>query len=265
MQMSQSGNGIVIVSHDGEPIVEKELLTLATNINEIKDGLDEALYKILHGVVQSGPFEGMHLPRETKWKHTRLAPLLIGCYEEELHEEILHQVERLKGLPNPKIANVGCAEGYYAVGMKRLLPNATLYAVDIDQESLAIARKAATDNGVEIVTDAAVDTWMHSDLIIMDCEGNEIYYLDLTKYPYLANSHVIVETHIVKEPQFSGEVIRRRFGRTHNIFWICEGPRDPNKYHFLRGLNSDYRWMAMCEGRPNMMSWIVLTPRGVML
>jgi protein-L-isoaspartate O-methyltransferase len=72
----------------------------------------------------------MQLPRRTSWGDGYRAAKLLGAYEHSLHDVLLKPVSRQ---PDP-IINVGCAEGYYAVGLARLLPDATVYAFDIDRQ-----------------------------------------------------------------------------------------------------------------------------------
>jgi hypothetical protein len=38
---------------------------------------------------------------------------------------------------------------------------------------------------------------------------------------------------------------------------VFEGPRDPNIYGLLRGMQSLDRWIMVCENRPCTMNWLV--------
>ena len=49
-----------------------------------------------------------------------MLPKLLGCYEAALQPHLLALAE---GRP-VVVQKIGCAEGWYAVGMARLLPNA---------------------------------------------------------------------------------------------------------------------------------------------
>ncbi len=230
----------------------------------MKCELDDWLYNQLDGVVQTGPFQGMVLPRATHWPETRLAPLLLGCYEEELHGVIDQQVNRLKAFERrPNVVVVGSAEGYYAVGLARRLPKAAVYALDQDQTCLEIMARAARENDVGIKGGFPLNEVFNApDFIFMDCEGAEVAYLDLDKFPALASAHMLVEIHNLPG-QNTDDIILERFRGTHRIDMILEGPRNPNKYKELCGMTSDYRWMAVCEGRPCLMGWYSMTPRGM--
>jgi methylase of polypeptide subunit release factors len=72
----------------------------------------------------------------------------LGCHEEELHEVVHQQIARLQALAEPHIVNLGCAEGYYAVGMARRVPNAKVWIVDKDSKAIDIAHKNAAANDV---------------------------------------------------------------------------------------------------------------------
>ena len=236
-----------------------------SDIWSIKRELNDWLFVELDGVVQSGPFKGMVLPRESAWKETHLAPLLLGCYEEELHGLIDQQINRMKDWDRaPNIVVVGAAEGYYAIGMKRRLPKANVYAIEPSNESLSILKAAAAANDTDIIVGASLgEVFAAPDLVLMDCEGAEVEYLDYEKFPALANAHVIVEIHNLPN-QKTDDILLNRFRGTHRMVMYMEGPRDPNRYPSLFGTISDYRWLAVSEGRPCLMSWFSMTPKGVL-
>ena len=235
-----------------------------SDTGRIKRELNDWLFVEVDGVVQSGPFKGMKLPRASAWKESHIAPMLLGCYEEELHGLIEQQINRLKE-KEPNIIIVGAAEGFYAIGMKLRLPKAKVYAIEPNDDSLLILKGAADENGVEIVVGAQLaEVFASPDLIIMDCEGAEVEYLDYEKFPALANAEIIVEVHDLPGQATSG-ILLDRFRGTHRIVMYMEGPRDPNKHQWLVNMSSDYRWMAVSEGRPCVMSWFSMTPKGVSL
>ena len=232
-------------------------------LDKLRLDLDLEIFTQCKGIVQSGPFKGMQLLKEVHWKGSRLAPMALGSYEEELHGELERQIALLKELENPRIAVVGCAEGYYAIGLKRRVPDATVFAVDSDDKTLAICKTAAALNDVDLIYDADVGTHLKSDLIFMDVEGDEIEYLDPDRFPFLADKHIIVELHDIPGRESATRTILQRFRGSHRINMILEGPRNPNMYECLIQYHSDLRWLAVSEGRPCLMSWFVMLPRGV--
>jgi hypothetical protein len=239
--------------------------SLLSDTKAIKKQISDWLFDEVKGVVQSGPFEGMQLVRETAWDDY-LSPFLLGCYEEELHGEFERQIRRLKKLGRPpKISVVGCAEGYYAIGLKRRIPEAHVFIVDKDPKALHICGEAAAANGVELVVNAPVGVYLDCDLLVMDVEGSEIAYLDPDLCANLLHTHVIVEIHDWPDPKTNeriSEILLNRFRGSHHIVLMLEGGRNPNKYSVLCHMTSDYRWLAVSEGRPTLMGWYVMEPKG---
>jgi hypothetical protein len=215
-------------------------------------------------VVQSGPFRGLQLPTAAAWGN--LAPLLVGSYERELHGVI----EKLIALEPPRIVNVGSAEGYYAVGLARRVPDAMVFAFDIDPGAQAATRDTARLNGVldriqiagrctpaslgEIIRDGT--------LILADCEGCEAQLLRPDLAPALRGALVLVELHDFLDDQISTNVLAA-FRRTHSIRIISAQPRDPTDYPLLARLKRTDRQVALNEARPDHphpMQWGVLCP-----
>src|SRR5215204_4418004 len=70
-------------------------------------------------VVQEGPFAGMRYLSETR---DPILPKLVGSYEAEIQPWIRAAItQRYR-----RVIDVGCAEGYYAVGMALALPDAKI-------------------------------------------------------------------------------------------------------------------------------------------
>jgi hypothetical protein len=229
-----------------------------------KEHLNDYIYKSVNGVVISGPFKGMRLIEEVSWEDGNLGTKVLGCYEQELHDTLELEIARLEKLDQPIITDIGCSEGYYAVGLKLRLPNAIVMGIDISTEALRLTELSANANGVDVVTNKnIVEALAYPiNLVVCDCEGGEIDYLDPEKYPGLKTATIIVECHDTYNRPVT-EPIGRRFQPTHEIWCITEASRNPNAFELLRPMNSLMRWLAVCEGRPVMMHWLVMRPRGV--
>ncbi len=224
--------------------------------------IDNWLYDYTQGIVQSGPFTGMHILRNKAWDTGAICPQLLGTHEQELHADLEKEIARLSMLPNPKIVNIGCAEGYYAVGFaRRLFLLATVFAVDISEAAIVLAKKNAADNGVDVIFSAPMeDVFAAPDLIVSDCEGSEVEYLDLEKFPDLALATMIVEVHQL-EGQDTRKILVDRFEQTHDINIIFEGGRNPNEFNCLLPAPSTVRWYCVSENRPCCMFYLVLRPK----
>src|SRR5947209_15685441 len=83
-------------------------------------------------VVQNGPFTGMQYVERSIG--SSLMPKLLGSYEANLQPVIEEIIRRAPAT----IVNVGCGEGYYAVGLARRLPHARVYAFEADPTGQAL-------------------------------------------------------------------------------------------------------------------------------
>ena len=211
--------------------------------------------------VIEGPFAGMRLPGLSSQEDGDRAPKLLGTYEENLHNCIATAVARDPDL----VINVGCAEGYFAVGLAMLLPKATVHAFDIDPLAVEACARAASLNGVsdrllvhsayraETLTDLMGDK--SKALIFMDCEGAEVGLLDPAVAPTLSVCDIIVETHDLEAPN-AMRILEGRLSSTHTIERIPQGGRDPNRFSQLQSWPEMDRWLVVSETRPQGMIWL---------
>lgn len=236
-------------------------MVMVVDQTEPKRAVNSYVWEQTKGIVASGPFKGMQLLDRESWPDGNLGTYALGCYEQELHSFIEKSINFLSLLrTRPRIVNIGCAEGYYAVGLGRRVSNARIWIVDVNDKALEIAHDTAQINGVELISGDTVDSmFAEPDLILMDCEGSEVDYLDLEKYPALAHANIIVECHDAPELQ-CGWIIHERFKATHSITVVFEGSRNPNDYRFLWVKSSIERWLAVSENRPCLMNWLVMEP-----
>ena len=151
-------------------------------------------------VVLSGPFTGMKYPK-LKAIGSVLFPKILGSYEDELHP-VIEQLCSDKDIAT--IYDIGCAEGYYAIGFAKRLPNAKVWAFDTDDKAkrlctnMAIANNVADKVSVEHFCSA--ETLANTDfkkrsLVISDCEGYEIELFTPKSVANLKNAYVLIELH----------------------------------------------------------------------
>mgnify|MGYP001269079836 CR=1 FL=1 len=218
-------------------------------------------------IVQQGPFAGMAYLSQVQ-SHDLLhgsafVPKLLGSYEAELHE----MIARVATKPYATIVNVGCGEGYYTIGLARLLQHAHIYAFDIDQRNQEwCAEMACLNNVSDRVTIAgACDLELlcalttKPALLVIDCEGFELDLLQPDVLPGLCLCDVLVELHDFINPIIS-HTIRKRFAPTHTITIIDSKERDPADYPALGVLSMREQRLAVEEFRPAGMQWAFMTP-----
>ena len=217
--------------------------------------------------VQDGPFAGMTLTSESSWDaHGDKTAKLLGFYEEEIYPSIEDAIAA-----EPDVAiNVGCAEGFYAIGLARRLPNSRVIASDIDSRAQEVCANCASANFVaaRVQVVGGLDAAGLNELIgpaakpfvFMDCEGAEMELLDPVIAPNLVRTRFLVELHDFANDAIT-PVLTGRFSATHDLTFISEGPRDPNRSPILARINSLDRWLAVCENRPQQMSWLYAVPK----
>jgi len=205
--------------------------------------------------VLAGPFAGMLYVAEPGGSSL---PKLLGSYETELHQ----WVTAIINTDYRKIINVGCAEGYYAVGLALKVPETRVFAFDIDPRPRQLCEKMAEMNGVSERVEVrgecnceGLDALLDDrSLVIMDCEGCELELLDPGRVPNLRVSDVLVELHDFIDRSISPTIISR-FADTHDISLVSGLERDPSNYPALETFNDWDRRVAVTEFRPERMQW----------
>lgn len=212
--------------------------------------------------IMQGPFAGMEYV--TKATEGALAPRLIGTYESELHPYI----ERYAQAGLDCVIDVGCAEGYYAVGLARLMPQVTVHAFDTHTAARVACAELAAKNGVgdrviigETFTPEGFEAFAgRRCLVIVDIEGAEDDLLRPDLSPALAGMDLIVETHDVYRPGVLGRLIER-FSPTHDIARVGPGPKAQPLPAFMDNASYLDRLLAVWEFRLRPTPWLVMSPR----
>jgi hypothetical protein len=213
-------------------------------------------------VVQTGPFEGMKYVTGTV--ANSLVPMLLGSYEANLHPIIEDIIRRAP----EEIVNIGCGEGYYAVGFARRLAASHIYAFEAESKARSECNRMAQANEVASrITIRGTCTLedlrplcASAPLIFCDCEGAELELLDPTQVPQLAACEILVELHDFANPAITPTIIER-FTPTHEVNVMLDTGRNVHAYPSLRKLTDLFQLLAVCEGRPESMSWAHLRPR----
>lgn len=252
------------LAREPNPADPKELNTILRVLAIWRSrGLADA-YVRHHGPhILQGPFAGMeYIAVATEGA---LMPRLIGTYESELHPYIEGYAKA--GLDC--VIDVGCAEGYYAVGLARLMPAVTVHAFDINPRARAACAQLAAKNGVTdrvVIGEAFTPTGFEAFkdrrcLAFIDIEGAEDDLLQPEQSPALAQMDLIVETHDVYRP---GVCVRlmERFAATHDIVKLDPQAKTLPLPDFLHGAGHLDQLLAVWEFRIRATPWLVMTPKG---
>ncbi len=217
-----------------------------------------------HGTsVLHGPFRGMIYPADSLLARNG-TPKLLGSYESELHPSIAAIIARADQYE--RLIDIGCAEGYYAVGLA-FATQARVDAFDTEPRELAFCRDMAQLNGVSDRIDFR--GWCDADylaslrdkrcFIISDCEGYEAQLFDERGVSGVNRSDLIIELHNVGGLDMPA-LMQTRFAATHDLHLIAPQPRDATQYDELEFLG-DEAAKSISEFRSNSQSWAYLTPK----
>jgi precorrin-6B methylase 2 len=218
--------------------------------------------------VAHGPFKNLRYA-SAESVASALLPKLLGSYESELHPVL----EELLTIKHSAVVDIGCAEGYYAIGLALRESDAEVYAFDLNPYAWqACAQMAKLNNVADRVhvrglcdqkTLRSIQLGERA-LIVSDCEGYESTLFTREIAEYLEKHDLIIETHDAVDIETSARV-RAAFAGTHDIRSI-RSVDDFEKAHSYRypeldsyGLQERHRILR--EQRANIMEWLVMTSR----
>lgn len=218
-------------------------------------------------VVMQGPLKGLDFLAQSA-EGCHIAKLL-GCYEQPLQPHI----EQAIGAGYARILNIGCAEGYYAVGMARRMPTTSVLAHDLNPVAQKVCGELAQRNGVAdrvqvgglfTPADFASQAPRSGErvLVLCDIEGAEAELLNPQAAPALSGMDLIVESHECLRAGITAALVQR-FSATHHITVVQDDGQ--------RQLQSPPAWfcnlahldqlLATWEWRSGPTPWLVMTAR----
>jgi len=211
--------------------------------------------------ILSGPFQGMVYLDETIWGS--ITPRWIGSYERELWEV----VDEIKKTPYETVIDVGCAEGYYAAGLARALPEANVYAYDLDPFSREQCERLWKMN--DSAGNLHILKWCDYEeyaskhqgrtLCVIDIEGGEMDFLNPDSSAEVKRSDILVEIHRTnQEVDQNAEELKSRFDKSHDITVIeSVSNRDPDEFDLPSPLPEEKTLKrSFSEGRPYPQLWL---------
>jgi hypothetical protein len=218
--------------------------------------------------IQAGPFQGLDYMGEAVG--SALYPKIVGSYELELFGAI----EQICQGDFDVLVNIGSAEGYYAVGLARRMPELIVYGFDIESRAAILLQTLARLNGVDdrihsVSGESCRCQEAHrllkdsvQPLLICDCEGCEEEWLDPLKSPNLKATTILVELHDCFIPGIS-QTIKERFRSSHDIQEFCAQPRalEDFKATGFGVLTAEERLSLMDEGRDPEQRWYFMSPK----
>jgi len=236
---------------------------------KIKPYSDEEihLFHIVGTEVVAGNFKGMKYP-SAKSFGSSFFPKIIGTYENEIQGFLKYL---LTSNSYNEIYDVGCAEGYYAVGIALFLnKNNRVLAYDINPVAKDLTKQMALLNNVS--NQVIINGEFHSNQLsvspeqrrffLIDCEGYEKYlFSDDDIVNRYCNDDLLIETHDFIDYNISLE-IEKKLVATHYVFTQNTiGDFQKVKYYFTKfselETNLNLKHLALSEGRPTGQEWII--------
>lgn len=218
--------------------------------------------------VLHGPFAGMRYASAAS-AGSALLPKIVGSYERELQPAL----STLLRSAYTDIVDIGCAEGYYAVGLATRLHEARVHAFDTDPAARKMCRAMADANGIgERLTVAGLCDPAallalplgEKALVISDCEGYEAQLFTPRVARHLGRHDLLVEVHDRADPTL-GPRLREVFGPTHDALVIdsIDDTRKLRSYRYaeIEPFDLQTRRHLLSEGRGMVMEWLCLTPK----
>ena len=214
--------------------------------------------------VYSGPFMGMIYKTSLTTGASSYYAKLLGSYETEIHVFIEDVLKK----SYDGIINIGCDDGYYAVGMA-VKTGCPVTAYDINPGAIIKTKQLALANNTShllkygnrfTAADIGREDAVKKNLYIVDCEGDEYNIFTETNAALLINSDIIVELHLSLHPQIE-QHFRNLFENTHSITVVNSTPdfiKAASYTHLqLSGLDFETRHF-ITEERDVFMQWIYL-------
>jgi hypothetical protein len=208
-------------------------------------------------IVQTGPFKGMRYLDIDEFEAGHFyAPKILGTIEQDLHPYLwdLSKYDH--------VINVGCAEGYYAVGPLTCSPRSRVTAFDIVPEERERCERLAALNGVsdrltvlgECTSSYLEENCTSGSLVIMDIEGAETELLRGCD-PGRLRGDLIVECHDVNGASTQGPIVDFLSG-THGVTVVRQTFPDISEIGELAEFRQLDRFLSIWEGR-GPWPWIV--------
>jgi len=220
-------------------------------------------YKVLNGVFKDLQYPSLNITEST------LVPKIVGSYEYQLQ----HWLSQIINTNYSDIVNIGSAEGYYAVGLAKKMPNTVIHCYDINEKDIEFSKQMAKANNASNLT---WNTFCNENtllnfayrgktLIICDCEGYELELFTKTVIDKCKHVDFLIELHDVVNPIISSQILSN-FQSTHTFNVVNNKDVDYSMLNGLQKLSPKEREFALFEHRGGLyknifMEWVFLTPK----
>ena len=245
---------------------------LLTPIEYHKNYLNRKIIKISNSKVMSGIYKSTYLENKSHWSKFDYASKLLGFYEEQI-QNLIVDVQKKNNLKT--LINIGCGDGYHALGLVKNKFFTKSICYDISLEARNILETNVKSNNLNdkfiIRKEANIDEIKkdlqkiksEETLFLIDIEGAEFTLFKDEDFNFLKKSFIVIEDHnfFIKDNELK-EKFYSSLHKYFNVEFIENGSRNPFviQNNFLDQLNDDSRFLLLSEGRSQKMGWIFLSP-----
>lgn len=194
-----------------------------------KSGSDPVMLALVRsrGRVMGGPYRGMKYLAELHLPH--FAAKLLGTFEQELHPWIQGWLRA----DYEAVFDLGCRDGYHAVGLARARPDLAVVAYDEAPENRTLTRRLAALNGVGArVRVEREPPWPLLErrdgarTLVLSRPGSGLEaWLESVSPAALNGVDLLLEAVDMDGPGPNEAVLRDRFGETHAVACFRHGGR----------------------------------------
>lgn len=220
-------------------------------------------------VVRYGPFKGMKLSTDGWWISGERASMLLGFYEDEVLDALMHLPERYRLL-----VDLGAADGYYGIGAVFSGRFDRSWCFEIEARGREVIAREADANGVanKVLVRGEATPDFHAELtederrhavLLVDIEGGEFGLLDQGTFEAFRHAAIIIEVNpwMVDDGAAKLGRLKADAAATHHIETLTTGARNLSAYPELGEWNDTDRWLIASEGRGQLMQWLKLMPK----
>ena len=170
----------------------------------------------------------------------------------------------------PQVLDIGCAEGYYAVGLARRMTGSRIFAHDTSASARMLAAQLAAANGVSdrVILGGEIG---HRDFelcrtartfVLCDIEGAEEQLLDPVAAPGLRFADILVEVHEGMKPGLTERLVAR-FATTHRVTRLGRRIDSGGLPDWTEGLGDLDRLLLLWEWRSSPTPWLWLERKDI--
>jgi hypothetical protein len=236
-------------------------------VKEYRKKIAKQLYIEAGGIIDRGPFKGMHLGEKIHWGKADVASKIYGLYESEV-------LDIIQGKKFDSLINLGAADGYYPIGMLREKMVGHAYCFEENPRGKKFisenARLNKIDGGISIYGRA--DSKFHglipqnivggNNLLLCDIEGGEFDLFSDEVVAVFKRSTFIIEIHDFKfdDGQKRKQALIDTF-KDFDVEIVKSKPKQWSTIEQIVALNDNDRALVCSEGRRALGEWLFATPK----